>query len=131
MTEQKSKQKIFISHSHENSEWTRDFARALSDHGIEVWLDEFAIQAGEPIRDAIESGLRESDTIVTVIDSETLNQPALFFELGAAIGMGKKVVAIVPKNFDSSKLPQALRLRRYLFRDSPEQTANELVSLAF
>jgi len=97
---------------------------------MEVWFDEFAILPGESIRDAVESGLRGSDTVVTLIDSESLNSPALFFELGAAIGLGKRVVAVVPKDFDPSKLPQSLRLRRYLFRDSPERTANELVSMA-
>jgi len=130
MTEQKAKQKVFISHSHEDPEWARDFAQALRDRGIEVWFDEFAILPGESIRDAIESGLRESDTIVALIDPDALNRPALFFELGAAIGLGKKVIAVVPKDFDPSKLPQSLRLRRYLFRDSPERTANELVSAA-
>jgi hypothetical protein len=48
------------------------------------------------------------------------------FELGAAIGMGKRIVSIVPREFDPSKLPLELRTRRYLIRDSPEDTAEEL-----
>jgi hypothetical protein len=40
--------------------------------------------------------------------------------------MGKKVVPIVPRGLDPSNLPLDVRLRRYLVRDSPEHTAEEL-----
>lgn len=123
-----TKRKVFISYAHDDSVWAREFARALSNHGAEVWFDDFSVRPGENLREAIESGLRESDVIVALIDSENSNRPALFFELGAAIGMGKRVVAIVPKEFDPSQLPQSIRLRRYLFKDSPEETAGELLS---
>jgi hypothetical protein len=78
------------------------------------------------VRDALESGLRNSDVLVALVDPETPARPNLFFELGAAIGMGKRVVPIVPKGLDPNALPLEVRLRRYLIRDSPEQTAEEL-----
>ena len=52
--------------------------------------------------------------------------PKLFFELGVAMGMGKRVVPIVPRETDTSKLPFDLRSRHYLLKDSPEDTAEEL-----
>jgi len=61
-----------------------------------------------------------------LLDADSPSRPNLFFELGAAIGMGKKVVAIVPKDLDPSALPLEVRLRRYLIRHTPEQTAEEL-----
>jgi len=64
--------------------------------------------------------------LVALLDAESSSKPNLFFELGAAIGMGKRVVAIVPKDLDPSVLPLDVRLRRYLIRDTPEQTAEEL-----
>jgi hypothetical protein len=78
------------------------------------------------LRDALEKGLRASDVFVTLIESDSLKNPNLYFELGAAIGMRKKLVAIVPKDIDPSQLPIELRLRRYLVRNSPEGTAEEL-----
>jgi hypothetical protein len=70
--------------------------------------------------------MRGSDVLVTLVDAEYPAKPNLFFDIGAAIGMGKKIVSIVPKGLDPNNLPLNVRLRRYLIRDSPEQTAEEL-----
>jgi hypothetical protein len=118
--------KVFISHTARDTDWARSFAKALKERGISVWFDEFDVRPGESLRDALESGLRDSDVLVALLDAEAPAKPNLFFELGAAIGMGKRVVPIVPKGIDPSALPLDLRLRRYLVRDTPEQTAEEL-----
>jgi hypothetical protein len=78
------------------------------------------------MRDAMEAGLRGSDVVVSLVDAGVPVNPNVFFELGAAIGMGKRFVPIVPRGIDPSALPLDLRLRRYLVRDTPEQTAEEL-----
>lgn len=120
------KPRVFISHSALDVDWARSFAQALKERGVPVWFDEFDVHPGESIREALESGLRGSDVLVALLDPSSPAKPALFFELGAAIGMGKKVVSIVPKDMDPGNLPLDVRLRRYLVRDSPEQTAEEL-----
>ena len=120
------KPKVFISHSAVDADWARPFAQALQQRGVAVWFDEFDVHPGESLRDALESGLRGSDVVVALLDPEYPAKPNLFFELGAAIGMGKRFVPIVPKGLDPSNLPIDVRLRRYLVRDSPEHTAEEL-----
>jgi hypothetical protein len=117
---------VFISHSMEDADWARSFATALKERGVVVWFDEFEMRPGESWRDVLESGLRSSDVLVTVFDEESSSKANLFFELGAAIGMGKRVVPIVPKDIDPSVLPFDVRSRRYLIRDTPEETAEEL-----
>ncbi len=120
------KRTVFISHSAQDAGWARSFAQALKERGVTVWFDEFDVRPGESVRDALEVGLRTSDVLVALLDAESSALPNLFFELGAAIGMGKRVVAIVPKDMDPNVLPLDVRLRRYLIRDTPEQTAEEL-----
>jgi len=120
------KPRVFISHSARDADWARLFAQALKQRGVTVWFDEFDVRPGESLRDALESGLRGSDVLVALLDPDNPAKPNLFFELGAAIGMGKKVVSIVPKGLDPNSLPLDVRLRRYLVRDSPEHTAEEL-----
>jgi hypothetical protein len=121
-----AKTMVFISHSPGDSDWARSFARALKERGVTVWFDEFDVRPGESVRDALEAGLRGSDVLVPLLDAESSSAPNLFFELGAALGMGKRIVPIVPKDLDPKVLPLDVRLRRYLVRDTPEHTAEEL-----
>jgi hypothetical protein len=117
---------VFISHSARDACWARSFAEALKRRGVTVWLDGLEDRPGESAVDALEAGLRSSDVLVALLDAESQSRANLFFELGAAIGMGKKVLAIVPEGVDPSALPLNVRLRRYLIRDTPERTAEEL-----
>ena len=119
---------VFISYPSSDEHWAREFAESLKSHGLSVWFDKFIVQPGESLRDALEKGLRDSDVIVTLISPESVTRPSLLFEVGAALGMGKSIVAIVPEEFDVSQLPQSLRLRRTLTKHSPQATAEELVS---
>lgn len=125
--------KVFIAYSHQDAadtDWVLAFARSLAERGVEAWLDRSEIRPGESIPEAIERGLRESDWLVALVSSDNLMRPSLLFELGAALGMGKRVVGVVPEGFDTARLPHPLRLRRYLVRKSPEATAEELISRA-
>jgi hypothetical protein len=94
---------------------------------LTVWLDQDQIRAGDSISDALERGLRESSHVLFVLTPETINKPNLLFEMGAALGMKKAIVPVVPRDLDLSALPQPLRSRQYLVRDSPERTAEQFV----
>jgi nucleoside 2-deoxyribosyltransferase len=125
-----SERRIFISYSSNDSAWAELFAKALQSRGAEVWFDRFEIRPGQPLQEAIEQGLRDSDLLVALINQENVKRPAFFFELGAAVALGKRLVGVVPPDFDVSQLPHSLRLRRYLTMKSPEITAAELISHA-
>ncbi len=120
--------KVFISHSVKDADWVRSFAQALRQRGVSVWFDGLDAESGDSLPDALEDGLRNSDVLVALVDSESFSMPNVLFELGAAIGMGKRVVSIVPKGIEPTTLPFDVRLRRYLVRETPEQTAEELSS---
>ena len=119
---------IFISHSERDTDWARSFAQSLKQRGVTVWIDALDenVMPGESWPERLETGLRGSDVLVALFDAESSSKPNLLIELGAALGMGKRVVPIVPRGMDPSALPLNLHLRRYLIRNSPEQTAEEL-----
>jgi TIR domain len=119
------KPSVFISHSAHDADWARLFAQALQQRGVTVWIDDLDVRAGESLRDALESGLRGSDVLVALMDPEYPAKPNLFFEVGAAIGMGKRVVSILPKGVDPNNFSD-IGMRGYLIRDSPDRTAEEL-----
>ena len=118
--------KFFISYSFADRDWARAFASALRETGADIWFDEFNIKPGDPISESVEAGLRDSDIIILLISDETVRSNNFFFELGAALGMNKKIIPIVPESFPVHKLPLSVQRRKYLIRKSPEETAKEL-----
>ena len=116
--------KIFLFYSHPVHAWAQKFTEALTKLGMSVWVDQASIKFEEPSSDAIEKGLRESDAVVLLINPESINQPNLFFGLGAALGMNKPIIGVVTKDSDFPNLP--LQRIKYLVRTSPEKTAKEL-----
>ena len=122
------KRGIFISHARTDQEWVRAFAEALTAQGVEVWLDELQLRAGERLEQAMERGFRDSDVIAFVITLDNVRGPNLLFELGAAVGIGKRAVPILSQDVPTSELPYPLRVRRSLSRESPEETARKLLA---
>jgi hypothetical protein len=118
---------VFISYTHspDNTAWVSAFARALKEQGVAVWLDTHELQAGDRITEKLERALRGSRTLVAVIDPRHINQPAVNFELGAALGMRKRIIPILPAD-DPTPLPYNLRARRFVVRGSPEETATRV-----
>lgn len=124
--------RVFVSYSPVDADrrWLRRFVASLQDQGATVWFDEWNIPAGDPLREPVEAGLRNSDVIASIITPDHVARPNLFFEIGAALAMGKRFVAIVPRDVEPSILPEPLRTRRFLIQDSPEETARELLASA-
>ena len=119
-------QKVFISHSAKDTDWVLSFAQALKQRGVTAWLEDFEVKPGDSWADANESALRSSDVLVPLLDGETSSTRIFFFELGAAIAMGKRVVPILARGLDPAVLLPKVRLCPYLVRDTPEQTAEDL-----
>lgn len=123
-----SKLKIFIAHSSVDRDWAKRFALALRGYAADVWFDEFNIKPGDSIPEAVETGLRSSEVVVMLIDKESLAKPNFLFELGAAMGLNKRIVAIVSEETAEAGLPLPLLRKKYLTRKSPEETAKELAT---
>ena len=122
-----SGKKIFISYAHDDS-WAKAFADALAEHGLSLWLDQWNIKPGEKVGDAIDQALRESESVVFLLRPESVNSPNLFFELGAAVALRKKIIPIISEDFERSKIPIPLMQMRYLVRDTPDRTAEEVAN---
>jgi hypothetical protein len=121
--------KVFISYAYQDQDWVHEFTEELTKRGVNVWLAEKEIAIGESIADKLEEGLRSSGSVIFVLGPESIHSSNLFFELGAALGMGKRVIAVVNKEVGFADLPGPIRLRKYLLMEDPQQTANEVYPL--
>ncbi len=123
------KPKAFLSQawpSRPDVEWTKQFTEALHGLGSDVYEDwRFR---DDPLHEVVERKLRESDLIVLLLDAESRDSPTLFFEFGAAIGLGNQFVAVLPTSVDPADLPLHLRNEQYVFRRSPADTARDVLA---
>ena len=61
-------QDVFICHASEDKdEFVRPLAEALRSHHLEVWYDEFALEVGDSLREAIDRGLATSRYGIVVL----------------------------------------------------------------
>lgn len=101
----------------------------LREQGVEVWFDDIELERGDKFVDSAEKALRESDVLVIILDEAFGFQPNLFFELGAALAGGKKIVSIVPEGIDPAEVPAPLRKRTLVRKDSPKAAARQVASV--
>jgi hypothetical protein len=121
--------RVFVSQLWPTSQavdWATRFAASLRRHDLHVFA-EWAI-SGNPSSDEVERELRESDLIVVLMGPDGINNPTFSFEYGAAIGLGKRFLAVLPEDISPSSLPGALRHDGYLRRTDPETTAERLIA---
>ncbi|HKI05727.1 MAG TPA: toll/interleukin-1 receptor domain-containing protein [Thermoanaerobaculia bacterium] len=117
---------VFLSYSHEDRAWAKTFADALKEQGLALWFDEWELKPGDKLADAMEKALRESQALIFLLGPESLDQPALFFELGAAVALKKRIIPVVSEGVERSKIPGLLLHMRHVVRRDPEETAIEV-----
>ena len=102
------------------------FVRNLQSAGVHVWFDQDEIKPGDTWRDKLEEGLRLIDSIIMILSPASVSSSNLSFELGVALGMGKKIIPIVDKGIQISAIPGPIRRIQYLPMDDPEETARDV-----
>jgi nucleoside 2-deoxyribosyltransferase len=117
-----TKRSAFLSHRHEDDEWAEAFARALEHQNVEVWLEE-RIAPGEKWAEVLRRRLASSDAIVALVSGSNESSARQLWEIGAAVGMGKHIITIVPEGIKGSGLPLPLRKVRSLKRGAPAAMA--------
>lgn len=118
--------RIFLSYSHRDKKWVDEFVQKLQAVGVNVWFDQKEIRAGDTLREILEEGLRQSHSIIMILSPESISSSNLSFELGAALGMGIRIIPIVDKDIPPSAIPGPIRHIRYLPMEGPEETARDV-----
>jgi hypothetical protein len=128
-----SKQKAFVSQvapPGSDLRWPDAFSEALRNRGIDVF--EFVIQGAEPPEDPpielVGEALRNADSIVMIMDPDSLNAPEFEFEYGVALGGEKDIVAVVSPGTDPDSIELAPLRQHLVERTTPTATANAVLA---
>lgn len=116
---------VFLSYTAHDVPWVQAFASALRRSGVKGF-DAHEIKPGDRWQNRVEEALRESRTLVMVLTSDSVSRPWTFFELGAAIADGKRIVPVLAGDFDESNLPALVRQYQFVREPSPEEAARKV-----
>jgi ABC-type branched-subunit amino acid transport system substrate-binding protein len=117
---------VFLSSTDEDKPWAEAFAQALRRQGLSLWFDQWDLKPGDKLNEALDAALRDSETVVLLLGPKSVDRPSLFFELGAALALNKRVIPIVSEGVERSKIPVPFLHVRYLVKKDPQETADEV-----
>lgn len=103
MTDQTAAPRAFISHASEDKDrFVRSFATQLRQEGIDCWLDEWEMAAGDSLVDRIfEEGISQADVFVVVLSRVSVAKPWVRDELDAGVvrrinsGRSKRLLPVI------------------------------------
>lgn len=81
--------RIFLSHSHEDNAWCRQFVEGLREIGADVWYDEHNLGYGV-LQDTIDRQLRDRPTFVVVLTPASTRSAWVRLEMDAAMRLQQK-----------------------------------------
>lgn len=103
--------KVFISHAHEDKDrFVTNFATELRKKAVDAWVDTWEILPGDNLVDKIfEKGLKEADTVIVILSSNSVNKPWVREELNiSVINRINKGIKIIPIVLDDCTIPESL-----------------------
>ena len=123
---------LFISHASEDKDaLVRPLAEGLSNHGVRVWYDEFALTVGDSLRQSIDRGLASSRYGIVVLSPDFFAKGWPQYELDGLTTkqmMGQKVILPIWHNIDRDAVAAASpSLADMLAYVSEKLTTTELV----
>lgn len=118
MNDMKSGIKLFLSHNSADKPFVRRVADDLESQGLNVWLDERKMKAGDSITDGIAEGMSSYDAFLIFLSQRSVNAPWVKEELRIALNkrirtLGK--LKIIPILLEDCEIP--LFLEDYIHVD--------------
>lgn len=107
--------KVFISHATEDKgRFVLAFAEALRLGGMDAWVDQWEIQAGDSIvRRIYSEGIQQAAAVVVVLSCVSIAKPWVQDELDAAvvkrINEQSKLIPVVLDGLTDNEIPAAVR----------------------
>lgn len=109
--------RAFISHATEDKErFVVPFATELREKGVDAWVDQWEIRAGESLVDRIfEDGIKDASVFIVILSEVSIAKPWVRYELDAAVlkriaGKAK----LIPILLDEVAVPVSLQHTLYL-----------------
>src|SRR5690348_8661195 len=89
--------RIFVSHSHQDNTWCREFVQAMQRADCDVWFDEKGLSGGDVWIQTIQNELQARDIFVVVLSPEAVASQWVQREIQLALATNKRIVPVLYK----------------------------------
>ncbi|HEX9425349.1 MAG TPA: toll/interleukin-1 receptor domain-containing protein [Pyrinomonadaceae bacterium] len=112
--------KVFISSSVKDIDLARDLSRRLKEAGIDVYSVDKAAVPGEANFNKITVDLGRADEVLLILTDNSVDNPNLMYELGAATSLRKRVTPVIV-GLEPNKLPSLMKGMNFVkYTDLPK-----------
>ena len=87
---------VFLSYAMADTALAAQVAQSLGKSGIDTPLFHAGLKPGDSYVEQLRKGLQNSDAVVIVLSDASVNSANVMAELGAALALNKRIVAIKP-----------------------------------
>ena len=122
---------VFLSHASVDAAAVRELAQRLKADGLRVWLDEWVIQPGDLIPQAIEDGLESSRTLVLVMSQAAFDSEWVTLERHRVLFRDptNRQRRFIPLRLDDCEIKESLKPYAYVdWRDRSNEEYERLVA---
>lgn len=108
--------RVFLSYANTDTWFANALAQALPDEVTIVDLHDKTVIGGS-FAEVFRQQLQHSDVMVLLLSHDALESSWLAFELGAAMGLGKRILPVLlegPNEIDTDKLDYLLRDQQFI-----------------
>ncbi|MBK8814148.1 MAG: toll/interleukin-1 receptor domain-containing protein [Methylococcaceae bacterium] len=107
--------RAFMSYSSKDETFADLVRLKLESAGIQVWIDNSELHAGEEWRNAIDDGISSSNVLLVILTQQSCLSSYVTYEWAYALGKGIKIIPLLRENCD---MHPRLAVLQYLdFRD--------------
>jgi hypothetical protein len=121
---------IFISYSHEDSDFVQRLAAGLIKKRHNPWLDKWELRAGDSLIQRIQDAIDKAEALLVVLSKASVESDWCKKELSVGLTreLEEKRVVVIPVVIDDCKIPAFLRDKYYAdFRKSFRDGLNKVV----
>jgi hypothetical protein len=121
---------IFISYSHENTEFVDKFAANLVLKKAHVWLDRWELKVGDSIIQRVESALSESSALIVILSKASVASEWCKKEITSGLirELSEKKVIVMPVLIEDCEIPLFIRDKKYAdFRSNFDSGLNDVL----
>jgi hypothetical protein len=112
---------IFVSHSSKDKEFAMRLARDLTKAGFKVWLDQWQIQIGDSLANAVAEAIKASRFLLIIMSPDYFQSAwtAQEWQYSLAEEVSTSTIRLIPVLYRDCEIPVLLRSKQWVdFRDS-------------